>query len=101
MVKQLARWRQQLIDEPEFAAQWKLARSKCPLVALLWQLDRLGLEEMLVEGGLTVRPGVLSSEAMDKLGVEYRERKRNRDRCLANARTAEDIGACLSSHPFP
>lgn len=101
MPNHLVKWREQLIEQPEFAAQWKLAQAKCPLVALVWQLERLIREEMLVEAALTVQPGVLSAEAVDRLGVEFRERKRQRDRCFARARTAEDVGACLSAYPFP
>lgn len=101
MSNPLAKWRQQLIGQPEFASQWKLVRAKCPLVALVWQLDRLIQEERLVEAALTAQPGVLSAEAIDRLGAELRERKRKRDRCLGSARTAEDVGACLSAYPFP
>lgn len=101
MVNHLVKWRQQVVEQPEFAAQWKQVQSESPLVALAWQLDRLILEEMLLEAALTVRPGALSSEAIDRIGVELRERKRKRDRCLGSARTAEDAGACLSAYPFP
>jgi hypothetical protein len=101
MPSTLVKWREKIAQDAEFVRQWKQVRSKYPLVALMYRLDRLALEEALVESSLLVRPGLLSEEQVAGFTADYRNRKRNRDRCLGAARTADEVGACLSAYPFP
>lgn len=100
MEKNVQKWRDKLVAQrADVEKQMKEVNTKYPLVALAYAVQRALDADRLSEEIAANGSGILDRATMDRIAVEFRERKRKRERCLGNARTSADALQCLYDYP--